>query len=955
MDQINYTLSSAFSGRFTQLKKQVGGNREKHFYEETHGPLVTDLYGITGPNAIITRILSEINFAMQLSASQNGRWDKEIDAALTLLEQEMSSEQTLTRSRCLAAEQLLLPLAGEAKSYEVLYVGHAHIDMNWMWGWQETVAVTLSTLRTMLNLMKEYPDFTFAQSQASVYKIVEEHDPEMMEEIKQRIREGRWEVTANAWVETDKNMPDTESLLRHISETRSYLQKVWGVEPGSVKVDFSPDTFGHSRFVPEIDRFGNVPYYYHCRGLEQDVTLYRYRAPSGAELLMYKEPFWYNSGINPDNGTAAVEMSRRCMGLKTSMIVYGVGDHGGGVTRRDLENMVEMRTWPIFPTLRFGTLGEYFARAEAVREKLPVVDHELNVLFTGCYTTQSRIKLANRRTETALLDAEMVSALSHQLLGTPFHREQLRTAWQNTLFTHFHDILTGSCVQESREYGMGRLASALAVAQTEQNKAYTAISETVDTSMYPCDSFVAPTLAEGAGAGYGIGNYAGVPNPERGVGKTRIYTVFNSGQTARKENVELTVWDYVGNLYALEVVDEQGCTLPFQLLDTVPQGYWGHRFVRILVQVSVPALGWATCAIREKQPDSYPTYLETGLREEPPKDDIILENAQLTARFDTGCGQLISLTDRSTGEELLRAPAGLALIHTEDSPMSAWDIGRYMGVEPVTETSHVSISRGALRQTVTFEQKVMHSTATVTISLDTDAKALCYDLRVDWHETAKGQDWVPLLVYRLPLKKDCDQILRDVPAGAAIRHAAQIDVPALTGACAAVEGNTAALIADCKYGYRLADHVLSVSLINTASTPDPYPERGIHAIKLFVALTKACPVLLKKTAECLIRPLTGVPTAQHAGSLPSTGTLLGFDAATAILTGISVTEKDGLWVRCYEATGKADQVTVTLPFIPGKAFLSDLDGNPVGEVTQSGNVVQFTIGAYRIAQLIAEK
>lgn len=106
--------------------------------------------------------------------------------------------------------------------------------------------------------------------------------------------------------------PDTESLLRHIRITRDYLHKVWGIAPDSVKVDFSPDTFGHSRFVPEINTFGSVPYYYHCRGLQDELTLYRFRAPSGSEVLMYKEPYWYNSGVCPDNGIGVLEMERRC-------------------------------------------------------------------------------------------------------------------------------------------------------------------------------------------------------------------------------------------------------------------------------------------------------------------------------------------------------------------------------------------------------------------------------------------------------------------------------------------------------------------------------------------------------------------------------------------------------------------------------------------------------------------
>lgn len=130
--------------------------------------------------------------------------------------------------------------------------------------------------------------YCFSQSQASVYKIVEEYKSDTMAQIRECIREGCWEVTASQWVETDKNMLFTESLLRHIEYTRNYLSEVWGVDADSLQIDFLPDTFGHSAFIPEIDHFGGVKYMYHCRALDGDQSLYRWRAPSGRELLVFR-------------------------------------------------------------------------------------------------------------------------------------------------------------------------------------------------------------------------------------------------------------------------------------------------------------------------------------------------------------------------------------------------------------------------------------------------------------------------------------------------------------------------------------------------------------------------------------------------------------------------------------------------------------------------------------------
>ena len=937
------------SARYEKLKMKVGGNHEKQDYEFTATRMPEDRFHITRPSKANHRILSELHFALHLSERYDGKYDGEIEKALSLLENCMETEGVLTNSACKEAEAVLMPLKDASKEYEVMFASHAHIDMNWMWGWQETVAVTLSTFRTILNLMKEYPDFTFSQSQASVYKIVEEYRPSMMEEIKQRIAEGRWEVTANAWVETDKNMPDTESLIRHIKVTREYLRDVWGVE--NVKVDFSPDTFGHSRFVPEINSFGSVPYYYHCRGLQQEVTLYRYKAPSGKEVLMYKEPYWYNSGANHENGVFVFEMEKRCNGLKTALVVYGVGDHGGGPTRRDVESILEMMEWPIFPTFKFGTIQEFFEKAEAVRDGLPVVDHELNAIFTGCYTTQSRVKLGNRRAEAGLLDSERMSALSHCVLGTEYAPERYTKAWQNVLFNHFHDILTGSGVQETREFAMGKFAEAIACAQSEQSAAMEAISQNIDTSGFPSDDDIAFERSEGAGVGYGIANYAGVPNPERGAGKYRIYTIFNPSAMNRKEVVELTVWDYTGDLKRLEVIDHEGKQLAFQLKDKEPLMYWDHSYVRILVEAEVPAFGYATCAVCEKELTHYPIWMQHGDHEEYSKDAIVLENEKLYARFDTGSGMLNSLIDKKTGEELLSGPAGLHLAHTEDGGMTAWSIGRYLKVEPVVDTYKVEVVKGELRDSVTFKQKVMNSEVTVTVSLDKDADALAYDYTIDWREIRSAQEYIPLLTYRMPLKNGSDMIMTDVPAGTAFRKEKQMDVPALTGACAVTEGTTAALICDCKYGVRLADSVLTTTFINTSCDPDPYPERGIHAIKLFVALTEGCPTQLKRAGECLIRPMIGVPTGCHPGKLAAKASLLGFDAAHSVLTSVSMSADDALMIRFYENAGEADQIVIRPPFAPAKAVLTNLNEEELAAAVIEDGAVKFAVDPYSIAQV----
>ena len=941
---------SNLHAKFAALKKQVAGNREHMGYEFSFGMTREEQNHITPPPRYVVRILSELEYAVRLSEQRGHEFDNLVESAIDFLSDCIESEGAVTRTAASACEKILLPLADAAREYSLILVGHAHIDMNWMWSFDETVAATVATFTTMLRIMDEYPTFTYAQSQTSVYKIIDDYAPEMKEEMLQRIAEGRWEVTAAAWVETDKNMPDTESLIRHIEYTRNYLEEHWGISREKLNLDFSPDTFGHSRFVPEINTFGGVKYYYHCRGLQDDLTLYRYKCPSGAEILMYKEPYWYNSGVTPDCGTGIFGLSKRCAGLKTGLIVYGVGDHGGGPSRRDIERVLEMQGWPVFPTMKFGTVREYFAKAEAVREKLPVVDHELNAIFAGCYTTQSRIKRGNRKTEQALLDAEKLAAFRTMADGTPAPTGRLEKAWQGVLFTHFHDILTGSCVQESREHAMGLFADSLAHAQQTESASATALSRMTDTSAFLSDEDIRFTQAEGAGVGFGISNHSGVPNPERSAGKTRIYTVFNNAPVAKRECVELTVWDYIGDLRRLEAVDSQMNPLPLELLDREMQTYWDHRYVRVLVKVEVAAMGYATIALREKPVTDYPTFYLSAERTESPKGDITLENEFLQAKIDGRSGMLLSLVDKATGKEQLSAPAGLCVVDTEKATSDAWKIGRYLGVTPVDRTLRMEPISGNLRCGVRMEHQMLHSSVKTEVTLEEGTRALKYSFSVDWSEAASQSKTHPVLIYRMPLKDKAEQVLMDVPAGCAVRTARAMDLPGLSFAAALTGEKVPYIVTDCKYGYRLDRNELIATLINTAGGPDPYPERGIHAIELYLGVEKADEKAMKETAAALIKPMFGIPCAAHPGKLPMNGAFLDFRGDTAVLD--SFAWADGAYrARISEMCGKGCKVTLALPANITEATLTDLEGHEIGAAEISGDCVSFEIGAYRLAQL----
>ncbi len=935
------------TNRYTALKKKVGGNREQMHYEETFGMPREEVEHITPPADHIRRIFGELDFAIRLSKREGGRFDDLLSNALSHLEKTMETEGVLTRSAAIEAETVLLPMVDAAKAYKLILAGHAHIDMNWMWSWHETVAATLATFRTMIDIMEEYPDFHFSQSQGSVYKIVEDYDPALAEKIQEKIREGRWEVTAAAWVETDKNMPSTESLLRHISYTKTYMKAHWGVDFDKIEVDFSPDTFGHSAHVPEIDRYGGVKYYYHCRALDGKQALYRWRSPSGKELLCYREQYWYNSGITPKIGAGILDIADRSGGFKTGLIVYGVGDHGGGPTRRDVERAIEMKAWPIFPTIQFGTLREFFKEAEAVRDSLPIVDHELNYFAPGCYTTQSRLKMGNRASERALSMAEAMTAMASPK-GTLLPRT-IDRAWENTLFTHFHDILTGSCVQDSREHAMGLFSEAMAASQSQFTIAMKTLADKIDTSSITVREIDPASQAEGAGAGYGIDGFAStMPRSERGNGLTRIFTLFNPTPVLRKEAVEITVWDYLGDLRYLKVSDEDGNPLPFQRLDRRLQTYWDHKYFRFLVTAEIPAYGYTTVVLDQGENEGeYPLFYQGEHRTNGIDfKDFVLENEHLKATFSSGTGELLSLISKEDGKEYLPKgqKGGLRLVDTERATSNAWCIGNYLKSTPIDSAVRSTRMGGSLRQGFYTEYKVRSSKIKLTVTLDQGAKALAYQIEVDWHEI--GGDTIPVLTYEVPLEK-AKTYRYDVPAGYVGRGPLNQDVPGLQYGAALFDSTAVAMINDSKYGYRAThDGSLITTFLNSSTSPDPYPERGIHKIRMGLGIFSADAKALEDAATAFNYPISYQPMTRHGGCLPTSGSLLSIDAKTSVISALLPTA-DGIALRLYNTESAPD--TITLSYPAAKAETVDLMGAFVeSDVTVKDGKITLTVPPYSL-------
>ncbi len=915
------------------------------------------------------RILYQIEYADKLSELKDNQHHGLINDVMEFLYGEFIKDGAVTKTASQKAEKMLAELSGEAKKFKMICAAHAHIDMNWMWGWDETVTVAIDTFRTMLNLMNEYPDFTFSQSQASVYKILEDYAPEMLEEVKDRVKEGRWEVTASTWVEADKNMPNGESMARHILYTKRYLSKLLNIDPETLNLDFEPDTFGHNQNVPEILYNGGVKYYYHCRGYEGP-HLYRWMAPSGNSIIVYREPFWYNAEINPSMALFAPQFCTE-HGLDTMLKVYGVGDHGGGPTRRDLERILDMNTWPVFPQIRFGTFGEFYRMVDEVAEELPEVEGERNFIFTGCYTSQSRIKMANRIGEATLNEAELFNTFSSLHTKYGYDSEAFETAWRNVLFNQFHDIIPGSGTIETREYAMGLFQNTMAIANSRKSLALQAIAAKIDTSTFVVpDEDIKDSISEGAGAGFGASKFK-VTQSERGRGLSRVFHIFNPSTVERDEAVEIVVWDWLGDTNRIVFKDGQGNRVEHQLSDGGFNAYWGHHYLKVIVKAKVPACGYTTYIMMEDEDIELPITFPADPREEH-IDEFILENDYMKAVFSTQEATIISLIDKSTGEEFIKeeSPAGIFRLIEEDPSkgMTSWTVGTYMNITNLTDDikiKKVAYGSDAIRQSIVYEGVFRNSTLKVTVSLDYDSSKLRYDVECGWLEVGRPQGAIPQLNFFMPLGYECSSYKYDIPFGTIEREGMHRDVPANSWALGMrkeSDKKSLMLVTDTKYGFRCVDNSMAITLIRGSFDPDPYPEFGIHKFSFAICLVDSISNReLIQHAYNFNHPLNVISSTIHEGSLPTSNSFVKLVEGDVALSAIKMAENKGdgksIVVRAYETEGKCTKAVLQFCKRPVNAYYVDLnecaiDGGP--SISIDDGCIIFEVGPYQVANLCIE-
>lgn len=361
---------------------------------------------------------------------------------------------------------------------------NAHLDPVWQWQWEEGCAEAFSTFRSAVQLLREYPDLIFNHNEAVLYQWIKEYAPELFEEIQSLVKDGRWAISGGWYLQPDVNLPGTESIIRQIQMGRDFFHKHFKTQP---LVAYNFDSFGHSGGLPQILSLAGYKMYIHMRPQADDLDLpsdlYRWRGVDGREILGYRIAIGlYHTEYN-NLEQRLIEGRNLALKLDRDVpIFWGLGNHGGGATREDLVKIDAFRKKEKQVDMIHSTPDRFYLAVKENAIQAPVVEGGLQKVFTGCYTSLSRLKRTALKSLPLLVQTEALRAASWWLYQQEYPVEELNAAWRDHLFNDFHDIITGTCIEPAEQDAIDRYGRAMEQCRELRLEAMVCLANQMDPS-----------------------------------------------------------------------------------------------------------------------------------------------------------------------------------------------------------------------------------------------------------------------------------------------------------------------------------------------------------------------------------------------------------------------------------------------------------------------------------------
>jgi alpha-mannosidase len=352
---------------------------------------------------------------------------------------------------------------------------NAHLDPVWLWEWEEGAAEAISTFRTAADLCEEFADFIFCHNEAILYEWVEEYEPALFARIQRLVKQGRWHIMGGWFLQPDCNMPSGESFVRQALYGRRYFADRFGVRPTTA---LNLDPFGHSQGLVQILVKSGYEAYLFCRPGQEDCALpadrFRWVGLDGSTIVAHRT-WHYNSRLY--GATKKVERWLEAYpDYPVGIVLWGVGNHGGGPSRQDLRDLTAMIAETKTPQIMHSTPDDYWREVRVLELDLPHHDRDINPWAVGCYTSQVRIKQQHRRLENELYSLEKMASAAWLAGLMDYPQVELSQALRDLLMSEFHDVLPGSSQQEVEEMSLRVLGHGLEIVLRLKARAFFALA-----------------------------------------------------------------------------------------------------------------------------------------------------------------------------------------------------------------------------------------------------------------------------------------------------------------------------------------------------------------------------------------------------------------------------------------------------------------------------------------------
>jgi alpha-mannosidase len=679
------------------------------------------------------------------------------------------------------ADSLVRRTAHTVPSRERLHlIAHSHIDVVWLWTLKEVKRKCARTFSTVLRLMDEFPEFTFAQSQALLYQYTKEKYPELYKQIKRFIKQGRWQPVGAMWVEPDCNLANGESLVRHILYGKRFFREEFGIDAREI---WLPDTFGYSWALPQIMNKTGIKYFFTTKLTWNDTTRFPHttfwwEGIDGSRVLAHLPPVGLEGTIAAAHLLKSLKEHRERSATTHVLQTFGYGDGGGGPTREQVHAARSLRA--VLPAVTLSGVRTFFDAIEPSQE-LPVWKDELYLeMHRGTYTTHGWVKKANRNAERSLYETELLSSLA-MLAGESYPQDEIEAAWKILLLNQFHDIVPGT---------------AIADAYADVRRDFIALEKTCSALRERAlDCFVQRQSASRKANQWS-------------------FVIFNSLSFPRSEYVHLTCATHAKRFI---VLNDSGKPIPHQVVTRKKGSVSLLCFIEAIpplsfAQLHVHALSGASSGARIAQ---WRTRR--------------LNTPFFRIRFGKD-GTITSLFDKQLQRELIAPGEKANEFQTfKDTPRQwdAWEIAPDFERHRMRVFSCVRaevVELGPLRSTVRLMFTAPSGSSIIQdVAFYHAVRRIDFITKVEWHEERT------LLKVAFPFAVKTDIATYETQFGAIARptiprtpaEKAKYEVPAQQWADMSEEKFGVSLLNDCKYGYDAKGHVLRLSLIRSPHFPHP--------------------------------------------------------------------------------------------------------------------------------------